>query len=39
MITIGQYEYYGLIRSYLAQNRAKAKTAGNRLSYIGKNLY
>ena len=33
MIKIGPYNYEGLIRSFLAQDRVSAKTADNRLSY------
>ena len=39
MIKIGQYDYEGLIKSYLAQDRISAKTAGNRMSYHKTNLY
>jgi len=39
MITIGQYDYEGLIKSYLLQDRLNAKTATNRMSYKGKILY
>lgn len=39
MITIGQYDYKGLIKSYLLQDRLDAKTATNRMSYKGKILY
>lgn len=33
MIKIGFYDYEGLIKSYLAQDRPSAKTADNRMSY------
>ncbi len=39
MIRIGQYDYNGLIKSYLAQDRPSASTAGNRMSYSGIKLY
>lgn len=39
LIPIGAYNYEELIKSYLAQDRTFAKTAGNRLSYSGKYLY
>ena len=39
MIKIGQYDYEGLIKSYLAQDRLSAKTADNRLSYSGIKLF
>ena len=39
MIKIGQYDYEGLIRSFLAQDRPAAKTAADRLSYHGHKLY
>lgn len=39
LIQIGQYDYEGLCKSFLAQDRKSAKTAGNRLSYCGKTLY
>ena len=38
MIKIGQYDYEGLIKSYLAQDRPSAKTANNRMSYSGPKL-
>ncbi len=39
MIKIGQYDYEGLINSYLAQDRPLASTADNRMSYNGNKLY
>lgn len=39
MIKIGQYDYKGLIKSYLAQDRPSASTASTRLSYSGAILY
>lgn len=39
MIHIGQYDYKGLIKSYLAQDRPSASTANDRMSYKGINLY
>lgn len=39
MIHIGQYDYDGLIKSYLAQDRHSASTASNRMSYRGIKLY
>jgi len=39
MTSIGQYDYEGLIKSYLAQDRNSAKTAQNRMSYNYKALY
>ena len=33
MTNIGQYDYEGLIKSYLLQDRLDAKTATNRMSY------
>lgn len=39
MIRIGQYDYKGLIESYLAQDRPSASTASDRMSYKGINLY
>lgn len=39
MIRIGQYDYEGLIQSYLAQDRPSASTANDRMSYKGINLY
>ena len=39
MIRIGSYDYDNLIESYLAQDRKKAKTAGNRLWYENNVLY
>ena len=39
MIRIGQYDYEGLIQSYLAQDRHSASTARDRMSYKGINLY
>jgi hypothetical protein len=39
MIKIEQYDYEGLIKSYLAQDRLSAKTAYNRLSYRGIKLF
>lgn len=39
MIRIGQYDYEGLIESYLAQDRPSASTASNRMSYRGTKLY
>lgn len=39
MISIGPYDYDNLIRSYLAQDRPKAATAGDRMSYSGTALY
>lgn len=39
MVHIGQYDYEGLIQSYLAQDRHSASTAGNRISYRGIKLY
>ena len=38
MIKIGPYNYEGLIRSFLAQDRPSAKTANNRMSYSGPKL-
>jgi len=38
-VAIGAYDYSGLIKSYLAQDRKQARTAGGRLSYIGKSIY
>ena len=39
MIRIGQYDYNGLIKSYLAQDRPSASTASKRMSYRGIKLY
>jgi len=39
MIAIGSYDYEGLIKSYLNQDRKYAKTASGRLSYEGNILY
>lgn len=39
MIKINSYDYEGLIRSFLAQDRLSAKTADNRLSYSGIKLF
>ena len=39
MTSVGQYDYEGLIKSYLLQDRLNAKTATNRMSYKGKILY
>ena len=39
MIPIGSYDYDSLIGSYLAQDRQRAKTAGNRLWYENNVLY
>lgn len=39
LILIGQYDYEGLCKSFLAQDRSYAKTAGERLSYNRKYLY
>lgn len=39
MIKIGQYDYDGLIKSYLAQDRPSASTASDRMSYKGITLY
>lgn len=39
MIRIEQYDYEGLIQSYLAQDRPLASTASNRMSYHNTVLY
>ncbi len=39
MIKIGLYDYEGLIKSYLMQDKSSALTAGNRMSYQGSLLY
>ena len=39
MIKIGPYDYLNLIKSYLAQDRPSATTAGDRMSYFGRKLY
>ena len=39
LIPIGSYDYKGLCKSFLAQDRNNAKTAGDRMSYFGTNLY
>ena len=39
MTNIGSYDYDGLCKSYLAQDRPSAKTAQNRMSYSGVYLY
>ena len=39
MLKINSYDYEGLIRSYLTQDRPSAKTAQNRMSYSGVYLY
>lgn len=39
MIKIGQYDYEGLIQSYLAQDRHSASTASKRMSYHKTVLY
>lgn len=39
LIPIGQYDYKGLCKSFLVQDRISAKTAVDRLSYSGKTLY
>ena len=39
MIKIKSYDYSGLIKSYLTQNRPSAKTAQNRMSYSEIYLY
>ena len=39
MIEIKSYDYHNLIRSYLAQDRPAATTAGDRLSYSKLRLY
>ena len=39
MIKIGQYDYEGLIESYLAQDKQSATTADNRMSYKGIKLF
>ena len=35
MTNIGSYDYLGLIKSYLTQDRPSAKTAQNRMAYSG----
>ena len=39
MQRIGSYDYHGLVRSYIAQDRPSASTAGDRMSYSGTKLY
>ena len=39
MIKIKSYDYAGLIKSYLVQDRKYAKTAGDRMSYSGVYLH
>lgn len=39
LIPIGSYDYEGLCKSFLAQDRPSAKTAGDRMSYFGPKLY
>jgi len=39
MTNIGNYDYQGLCQSFIKQDRPKAKTAENRLSYEGNTLY
>lgn len=38
-MSIGQYNYVDLYRTYLNQSQSKGKTAGGRLSFTGTNLY
>lgn len=38
-ISIGSYDYDGLVRSFIRQDRPSAKTAEDRMSYSGTNLY
>lgn len=39
MLQIGSYDYKGLIKSYLKQDRQSASTAGDRMSYFNHKLY